>query len=137
MNFCPVRLTKTLSGHRAKLLWAALVWTAIVTVLCLVRFQDLPSLGVMHHDKLGHAAFHFVLTALWFLYFRYGRQVPTGNGLIRAFAFSVLYGIAIELCQYYFTDTRKADALDVLANVSGSLGSIVLLWATKALFRKR
>lgn len=132
-----MRLTKTLSGHKAKLLWAALAWTAIVTVLCLARFRDLPTVKVMRYDKLGHATFHFILTGLWFLYFRYRKGVSMTTGLVRAFALSLFYGIAIELCQYYFTDTRKADAMDVLANVSGSVGSIILLLAAKMLFRKR
>jgi VanZ family protein len=71
-------------------------------------------------DKLGHMVFHFGITTLWYLYFKY-KLVSAKKALIQAFLFSFVYGILIEITQGLFTTTRSADILDVAANTTGAL----------------
>lgn len=123
-----MRITKTLSEHRTVLLWLALTWTGIVTVLCLISLDGLPAKSVMSHDKMGHGIFHFGMTSVWFLYFRFRKEIAFTKALLAAFTFSLLYGVGIELMQYYFTDTRKADVHDVFANATGALVAVSLLF---------
>jgi VanZ family protein len=129
-----VRLTAILLGHKRKFLWLALFWTAIVTVLCLISFDGLPKEEIMSHDKLGHMTFHFGMTSLWFLYLRYGRTLAKGKAAALAFSFSLVYGILIELSQYYFTNTRTGDIRDVAANASGALLACAVIFICSRIF---
>ncbi|HLN95147.1 MAG TPA: VanZ family protein [Flavobacterium sp.] len=126
-----MRLTKTLSEHKKTLLWAAVAWTVLLTVLCLIKLDTLPAKSVMGHDKVGHGIFHFAFVLLWFLNFRFRCNWSLGRALRYSFVFSLLYGIAIELMQYTFTDTRKADVWDVVANSTGGALCVLLLWLTR------
>jgi hypothetical protein len=99
----------------------ALIWTTIVTFLCLINNNELPIPKFEKNtDKLGHMVFHIGITSLWFLYFKY-KFVNVKKALIQAFLFSFVYGILIEIAQGLFTTTRSADILDVAANATGAL----------------
>ncbi|WP_291082427.1 VanZ family protein [Flavobacterium sp. BFFFF1] len=111
--------------RKRKYLWLALGWTAVVTYFCLVSFNELPKIGEKNFDKFGHITFHFGLTAFWFLYFRFQRLNDNKKALFRAFLFSFVYGVTIEIIQETLTDTRSGDVMDVLANVIGSILAVV------------
>ncbi len=85
----------------------------------------------MGHDKVGHGIFHFAFVLLWFLNFRFRCVWSFRKSALYAFVFSLLYGVAIELMQYTFTDTRKADVWDVVANSTGASLCVFLLWLTR------
>lgn len=115
-----------------KKLWliAASGWTLAITVLCLVSFTDLPTVSVSGIDKYVHAAFHFIFTLLWYLYLRTeDRSVGNAQILFKIVAFSLVFGIVIELAQGLFTKTRQADIKDVGANFAGALLAAVCLFA--------
>jgi glycopeptide antibiotics resistance protein len=100
---------------------AALFWTGVILFFCLENAKDIPQINIPYIDKMIHAIFHFVFTALWFLYFK-KKMSPSNNvrPLVWSFVFSLLFGIAIELMQQYITLTRTADVIDVLANTLGA-----------------
>jgi VanZ family protein len=112
-------------GLKKKFLWLALCWTAVVTYFCLVSFNDLPKVGGKNFDKVGHVTFHFGMTAFWFLYFRFQRLNNNKKALLKAFGFSFVYGVILEIVQANFTDTRNGDAADVLANSVGGLLAVL------------
>lgn len=59
--------------------------------------------------------------------------------LMIAFMLSVFFGIAIEVLQGLYTTTRKEDALDVAANISGAtlaVLSIVMYYKIRRLDKK-
>ncbi len=89
---------------------------------------------IIGHDKLGHMTFHFGMTCLWYLYLRYSRDIRTLKAVTMAFLFSLIYGILIELSQYYFTATRTGDAFDVAANASGALIACIVILAFSRIF---
>lgn len=100
---------------------AALLWTGVILFFCLIKSSNLPTVNVLYLDKAVHAFFHFVFTMLWFLFFK--KKLNTSNSfrpLVLSFVFSFFLGIAIELMQQFFTDTRSADIMDELANLFGA-----------------
>ena len=128
MNYYQVKLTKNLSEHKKILLWLAIIWTAIVAFLCLASFNELPKIAsVSNFDKLGHITFHFGITLLWFLVFKFKFLNENKKALLKAFLFSFFYGITLEICQDQFTETRSGDVLDVIANTFGSLLALLFI----------
>lgn len=136
MNYYQVKLIKNLLEHKKLVLWLTIIWTAIVTFFCLASFNELPQVEVDHFDKIGHVTFHFGITFLWFLTFKFYFLNENRNALIKAFLFSFFYGITIEICQDQFTMTRSGDPLDILANTSGSLLAILVIQFALSYFKK-
>ena len=100
---------------------------------CLVDSSEIPTIQIENLDKVIHSFFHFVLTIVWFLFFK--KQLQSNSILkpsLFAFFFSFCVGIAIEFIQQIFTITRHADVLDVVANCVGAgLGTLVIVIANK------
>ena len=109
-------------------LFSALFWTAVILFFCLVKSSDLPAVEILYLDKVVHAFFHFVFTTLWFLFFK---NKLNNSSIFRplaiAFVFSFFLGIAVELMQQFFTNTRSADIVDELANLCGATLSVVVV----------
>ncbi len=118
-------------------LLAAMVWSVLVMVACLTSFSGFPAVGVPSADKYVHVLFHFVFTVLWCLYFQSRRR--TSNNLRIAFGIVVLsavFGAAIEIAQEVFTTTRKADMLDLAANLAGAILAAVVVTIFNRMFKK-
>ena len=109
--------------------WAAIIWSGIISYFCLVQLNNVPLGNVTNIDKYVHCFFHFVLTTLCYLFFKSTAvNQADKKSLLFSFAFSLLFGIGIEIAQNVFTATRKADLLDVLANIVGaSLAAICII----------
>lgn len=116
---------------------AAVIWTGIVFTLCLVQSESLPIVNIENLDKFVHAFFHFVFTSLWFLFLiSHTTDKKIFMPLMIAFMLSVFFGVAIEVLQGLYTTTRKEDALDVAANISGAtlaVFSIVMYYKIRRL----
>ncbi len=133
-NYFQVMHIKNLLGHRKINFLLAIFWTLLIAVLCLISFKKLPTVKIGGADKYVHFTFHFVFTILWVTYFKsrnYSRSI------IKALIASVLYGILIEIAQELFTTTRKADIFDVLANTSGALNAILMIYFIKKIVPKK
>jgi len=116
--------------------WAAVVWSGIIIYFSLVQLNNAPLGNVTNIDKYVHCFFHFILTTLCFLFFK-SKAVNQGDkkSLVFSFAFSLLFGIGIEIAQNTFTATRQSDVLDVLANIVGASSAAILI-IMFSLFRK-
>lgn len=109
-------------------LGAALVWTGNILYLCLIKVSELPQITIPYIDKYIHVFFYFVFSLLWFYAFRFSFKMLSRAKLLRiVFLMSLVLGIAIELFQTYFTTTRSGDAVDVLANTTGTLLAILTI----------
>jgi VanZ family protein len=110
---------------------AALFWTGVILFFCLIKSSDIPQISIQNLDKVIHAFFHFVFVWLWFLFLKKKLSSSSNFNLLAVtFVFSFILGILIEMMQQFFTVTRTADILDILANISGAtlaFISIVLL----------
>lgn len=120
--------TKSLLVPKQFYFWTALSWTGIIVFFCLVKSSAIPVVSISNLDKIVHAFFHFVLTSLWFLFFK--NHLNNSNvfkPLAVSFLISVFFGVGIEIAQELFTKTRTGDLLDVLANSSGATLAVCVL----------
>jgi VanZ family protein len=109
-------------------LGAALSWAAVILYLCLIRISELPEIKILYIDKIIHAFFYFVFSILWFYALRFYFKKQSSSKLLRVvFVMALLFGIAIELFQTYFTTFRNGDVRDVLANTTGALLAIIMI----------
>jgi len=107
---------------------AALFWTGIILFFCLIKSSDIPTVNIQNLDKVIHAFFHFVFVWLWFLFLK--KKLNTSSNdkiLIVSLVFSFFFGIGIEMMQQFFTVTRSADILDILANLFGAILAIITI----------
>jgi VanZ family protein len=125
--------TNNLSALKKTVFVLAIGWTLLIAFLCLITFNDLPSVKVKGADKMVHVTFYFVLIMLWGFYSKLqqdGIRIPK---IFRIVIISILYGIVLEILQETLTTTRHADMLDVLANSTGATLALALF----ALIKKR
>ena len=129
-------LTRNLLVLKKVLLGMAISWTILIAVLCLIRFNNLPSITVQSADKYVHVTFHFFFTMFWGLYIYLKQNKIQFFQVIGILALSIVYGILIEFLQETLTTTRHADVYDVLANFAGALIASVSLLVIKTKFSK-
>lgn len=116
---------------------AALIWTIVIACLCLASFNQFPKVELSNSDKYAHFAFYFVFSGLWFLYFSHRKDsFNRVRTVLVVFFLSLFYGIAIEMMQYLFTDTRKADVFDVLANAFGAVIGLLVIGSYQKYLQK-
>jgi len=118
--------TKNLSVLKKGLLSLSIGWTVLITFLCLVSFNDLPSIEVKSADKFVHITFHFVFTMLWGFYSRQKNGKIAIRKIVNIVFISIGYGLLIEFLQETLTTTRHADILDVLSNTIGALLALLV-----------
>ncbi|WP_294736805.1 VanZ family protein [uncultured Flavobacterium sp.] len=111
--------------------WAAIAWTLLVTVLCLVSTENLGEVNkfeLPNKDKYGHFVFYFVFTLLWYAYFKLRGKMTLRRMKFLAMFFAFLYGTLVEISQGLFTQGREADVMDIVFNTLGSIAAIFLVW---------
>lgn len=103
-----------------KILLAAILYTAAMTIALLSPTKDIPSPGIPNVDKVVHFVINGVLVFIWLLYILLRKRNHLKTSTVVFMVISCFfYGILIEACQEIFTATRQADFMDVLANSIG------------------
>lgn len=110
----------------------AFTWAIFIFVLCSTEsggFISRKLLGIPT-DKWGHGFIFAVLVFFIMLgLIKHWRFSFLLNKIrIISFLIAVIYAILIEIYQHYFTDSRVADYLDILADIIGSLLGWVLFY---------
>lgn len=112
--------------------WAAITWTVLITVLCLVSMEKLGevnSFEIPYKDKYGHFTFYFLFTLLWAAYFKVKFRISPKKARVYSLIAAIIYGSFIELLQGLFTNgKRQADFLDIVFNILGGLVAVLVLW---------
>jgi VanZ family protein len=102
----------------------AISWAIFILVLCTESSNGFVTQTVVGipTDKLGHAFIFSVLVYFIMLGLIKHWRFSFLLGKIRwiAFLIAVIYAVAIELVQHYFTVDRIADYWDVLADIIGA-----------------
>jgi glycopeptide antibiotics resistance protein len=120
------KLTKNLLVLKKISLGVAFSWAAVILYVCLIRISEVPTIKIANFDKYIHAFFYFVFSTLWFFALRlYFKKWSRNQVLGVVFLMSLLFGIAIELFQAFFTTYRSGDIADVFANTAGTLLALV------------
>lgn len=106
-------------------------WLLLITVLSLLSFPDDPDggLDIPHMDKAVHFIFYFVAAILGSLYLREAskKTIALSRALIMSLAFTIIYGMILEVFQSTLTDYRSGELKDVLANSLGALCGVLLI----------
>jgi VanZ family protein len=88
------------------------LFVAAALVMCLVPSADVPR-PLEWNDKVSHLAGHGALAAY------FAGLVPRRSWW-KIFVFLLLFGISIEIAQYFMHSGREGDPRDVLANSAGA-----------------
>ncbi|MBB1138332.1 VanZ family protein [Myroides sp. WP-1] len=102
-----------------------LLWTCFIVYACLAEASAIPSTSYFNfpnRDKVAHFTFYFVFSLVWFLFKNKKnatRKTKIRTGIV-IFTIATFLGGYIEICQYYFTESRSAEWADFIANSLGS-----------------
>ena len=101
----------------------------LIAVLCFlpgdttnkVRFFNIP-----HFDKLVHFGMYFLFSLALFFDLKKNSQLQKKQIFFVILILSIIIGGSIEIIQNYFIPGRSGDWFDLLADVAGSLGFVLL-----------
>tara|TARA_B100000902_G_C27288209_1_gene905613 strand:+ start:1114 stop:1491 length:378 start_codon:yes stop_codon:yes gene_type:complete len=114
----------------------SLVWAGLIVYLSFFNpfiDVDLSEPWFENQDKLGHFIFYAVLSML--LIKTLSKEISLQNPINIGALISLVFGVLIELGQHFFTNDRVWDLIDVLANGSGILLTVVLFRTLPKYFR--
>lgn len=111
------------------------MWAIFIYMVCTFEFKTtsfgrITILGI-GTDKIAHFILFSILA--FALIWGFNKSKSFNWQIVVAFIISSVYGIAIEICQQYFTATRQADILDILADSIGAICGIALFLIIKKL----
>ncbi|WP_290699492.1 VanZ family protein [Lacinutrix sp.] len=109
----------------------SVLYTITLSLLSLIKINDVVKKLPSFNDKVTHALAHFIFVILWFVVFYYKFSFKYNKALGLAALFSLVYGISIELLQGCITVSRQSDFKDVLANVIGLVFASLLIICVK------
>lgn len=98
-----------------------LIYSAALTLVCLVPLNGVIKVNITLGDKIFHAVTYMILSFLWYLTFYYNLNSSKTKALMYAMLVSITFGIIIEILQGTVTAYRSADINDVIANTIGVL----------------
>jgi glycopeptide antibiotics resistance protein len=106
----------------------AISWTLVITYLSLADVGGLSnSIKIPYKDKMVHFVFYFLF---YFLWDQFLQNKKSQNHKFKLLAFTIGYGILMEILQFIMHLHRSADVYDVIANSSGAILALVLIYKT-------
>ena len=106
----------------------AIGYTVALTIVSLIKLNNLPDTGISFADKIFHFLAYALLTIFWFAAFSLGFSMKKKRAMFIAVVSAILFGIIIEVLQDTITESRALDVYDVLANSLGALLASVILF---------
>ncbi|MBK7871574.1 MAG: VanZ family protein [Saprospiraceae bacterium] len=105
----------------------AIAWALTILVLSLVSGLHLPKIAekIISTDKLAHAAAYLVFCTLM-MYGLRRNKVAFSNAALVSVAMGSTYGVLMEVLQYSFFPYRYFEVWDIVANIIGSLISVLV-----------
>lgn len=104
----------------------SVLYTTALAVVCLIKLNNLPNIGVSFGDKIFHLLAYLVLTFLWVNTFIYNFKLKKVFAIVYGGVFCMAFGIIIEVLQGSVTSYRSSDIYDVLANTLGVLIMVMI-----------
>lgn len=104
-----------------------LIWATVIFCLSTMPGQQLPRIDwLMTPDKFGHAGVYGILAVgLFFSFKSYFSE--TKHAYYWPFILASSYGVAMECVQYGFFPDRYFEFWDIVANIIGAFGALLLL----------
>jgi VanZ family protein len=84
-------------------------------------------LNIPYFDKFTHLIFYFILSIVFYSSLQKTVLFNKTEQIIITFFLVISYGIIMEVLQYYFTSTRKAEIFDVLVNTFGCIFGLLII----------
>jgi VanZ family protein len=112
-------------------LTVAVLYLIFISVLFCLPGSVLPKedwLSKIYFDKWVHTGFFVMLLLLWLW-----ALMPAKKEVVWFLLAAVVYGITVEIVQYYFIPNRSFDLTDWAADVTGSL---IGLWLWSRYIKK-
>lgn len=81
----------------------------------------LPLFNFPYMDKIIHMFLYFILSITILASLIRSSKTKKTDHIIITFIWVVSYGMLMEVFQFYFTQTRSAEILDILANTIGCI----------------
>ena len=110
----------------------SIIWSFVILLSCILptnRINKVGILGIKHIDKLFHFLVYFIFSLI--LYFDLHKNVNAlkNKYSIYLFIFFIpfVWGIIIELIQYYLLVNRQGSITDIMANISGIFAGILFI----------
>lgn len=109
-----------------------ILWACVIIFVCgdkPVEEGLLDWMGYLHLDKIGHFCLYFIfcITLLFgFSKWTGGYHNVKRSHIITSLLICIFYGIGIELFQHYFTENRKYEIMDMLANTLGAVAGYLV-----------
>ena len=110
-----------------RLIVIAAVYTAALIYLSLADLGGHNPMSFPHADKLEHALAYAGFFWLWTSVFRW---IGLTQFMLKAAFCALCFGIILEICQLYLTNTRSFDPLDMFANACGIGVSFLIMRMT-------
>ena len=96
-------------------------------------FNKITFLNIKHIDKLIHFSLYFILSISLLASLHRDTIIKTLNQKVITLIIVISYGLLMEVFQYYFTDNRSAEILDVFANTFGCIVGLAIFPIVKKL----
>ena len=106
----------------------ALIWSLIILALSLGPGVNIPEeiWDLLAPDKWAHMLVYLIQAGLLMRGFHLIGRLNTSTKVL-AISISILFGILMEVMQYCFFPNRFFEVLDIIANIIGSLFSLIVL----------
>ena len=105
----------------------SILYTLTLTVVCLIKIDNVPDIGVSFGDKIFHSLTYALLSFLWYKTLLFRFKLNKKSALIYAAVFSIIFGIIIEILQGALTTSRACDVYDVIANSAGVFFTVLVV----------
>jgi hypothetical protein len=121
--------------------YKSFIWAFVILFLCMAPSNKISRFIIfsfVHFDLIAHFIFYFILALILYIdIFRYfkgqGKQYVI---IMYTILIPLLWGIMIELLQYFIVASRAGTVSDVAANLGGTIISLFTILAVKKYFLK-
>jgi len=104
--------------------WKPIIVALIILFGSVTSGENLNKVSIIqikNIDKIIHFVFYFSLTLSLLGSLFKNSLLSTKKQILLAVIISFCYGLLMEFFQYYFTETRMAELLDIISNTLGCL----------------
>jgi len=119
----------------------SIIWSFVILLSCILpanKISKIGVLGIKHIDKLFHFLMYFIFSLI--LFFDLHKNVNALKNKYSVYLFILfipfVWGIIIELIQYYLLVNREGSIADIMANISGIFAGILLILIAGKYFLK-
>lgn len=113
--------------------WPVFIWAILVFTLSAVPGNSFPEIKSfwdwLGPDKIVHFAFYSVLCFLLLRGFIRYNKSKSLNYVVISLVSGIVFGLMIEVMQYYVFKGRDGNVYDFIANVIGCLLGVAVFWA--------